>query len=393
LNQSNLRSFVSDIDRPQPKFPMKRPLNSAIQAAVMSRRKAIKLVGLSAATVAVSPLALSSCQSAQSQPGQNATPKSQSQRNSTSEILLKEIPQTKEQVPAIGMGTFLTFDVKSDQPRNHLQQVMSRFRDAGGRMIDVSPLYGMSEVNVGEFASTLGITNNLFIANKVWATGEYLGDRSQATRQFEQSLKRLSRDRLDAMQVHSLVNVDAMLPLLRAWKQEGRVRYVGITHHEPVYFAPIVQWIERGNLDFVQVRYSIAQRQAEERILPAAVERGVAVLANMPFKKARLFELVKGQPLPAFAREIGCEHWAPFFLKYVISHPGVTAAIPATTNPDHMAQNMGALRGALPDQAMRARMVQHMESIPGFDKLTQTPWDPGKQFSGLVRLPNPRPVG
>lgn len=195
------------------------------------------------------------------------------------------------------------------------------------------------------------------------------------------------------MQVHSLVNVDVMLPLLRAWKQEGKVRYVDITHHEPVYFAAIAQWIERENLDFVQVRYSIAQRQAEERIFPAAAERGVAVLANMPFEKARLFELVKGQPLPDFAREIGCENWAQFFLKYVISHPAGTAAIPATTNPDHVAQNMDALRGALPDQAMRARMVQHMESISGFDKVTQTSWYPGKQFNGLVRLPNPRPIG
>jgi diketogulonate reductase-like aldo/keto reductase len=228
---------------------------------------------------------------------------------------------------------------------------------------------------------------------KVWATGQFLGDRSQAQRQFEQSLKRLSRDRIDVMQVHSLVNVDVMLPLLRAWKQEGRIRYVGITHHEPIYFGAIEQWIERGNLDFVQVRYSIAQRQAQERLLPAAAERGVAVLANMPFEKARLFELVKGQPLPDFAGEIGCENWAQFFLKYAISHPAVTCAIPATSNPDHVAQNMGALRGPLPDRAIRARMVKHMESIPGFDTLTQTSWYPGKQFSGLVRLPNPRPIG
>jgi diketogulonate reductase-like aldo/keto reductase len=210
---------------------------------------------------------------------------------------------------------------------------------------------------------------------------------------FEQSLKRLSRDRIEAMQVHSLVNVDVMLPLLRAWKQEGRIRYVGITHHEPVYFGAIENWIQRGNLDLVQIRYSIAQRQAEERLLPMAADRGVAVLANMPFEKARLFELVRGRPLPDFAREIDCENWAQFFLKYAISHPAVTCVIPATSNPDHMAENMGALRGALPDQAMRTRMVKHMESIPGFDKVTQTSWYPGKQFNGLVRLPNPRPIG
>lgn len=287
----------------------------------------------------------------------------------------------------------MTFDALPDQPRAHLQQVMRHFWDAGGRLIDVSPLYGMSEVNVGEFAKALGITNNLFITNKIWATGQYLGDRSQAQQQLEQSMKRLSRDGIDAMQVHSLVNVDVIIPLLRAWKKEGRIGYLGVTHHEPLYFAALERWINNGDLDFVQVRYSIAQRAAEERIFPAAAERGTAVLVNMPFEKARLFELVKEQPLPDFASEIGCENWAQFFLKYTISHPAVTCAIPATTNPNHVAENMRALRGPLPDNKMRARMVKHMESIPGFDKLTQSPWYPGKQFSGLVRLPNPRPIG
>jgi diketogulonate reductase-like aldo/keto reductase len=354
----------------------------------ISRRTALKLTGLSAASAVItSAFGNRSSAEAQTVPSDTQTPLD------PSSLITKEIPQTKERIPEIGLGTFMTFDVKSDQPRDNLREVMRRFQASGGRMIDVSPLYGLSKVNVGEFARTLGMTSNLFIANKVWATGEFLGDRTSAQRQFEQSLKRLSRDRIEAMQVHSLVNVDVMLPLLRLWKQESRIRYVGITHHEPVYFAAIERWIERGNLDFVQVRYSIAQRQVEERLLPMAAERGVAVLVNMPFEKARLFELVKGQPLPDFAREIGCENWAQFFLKYAISHPAVTCAIPATSNPNHLAENMGALRGELPDQAMRTRMVKHMESIPGFDKVTQTSWYPNKQFSGLVRLPNPRPVG
>lgn len=270
---------------------------------------------------------------------------------------------------------------------------MRRFWDAGGRLVDTSLLYSMSEVNVGEFARTLGLTNDLFITNKTWATGEYLGDRSQAQRQLEQSLKRLSRDRIDVMQVHSLVNVDAILPLLKAWKKSGKIRYVGVTHHDPLYFAALERWIENGDLDFVQLRYSIRQREVEDRILRAAAAQRTAVLANMPFEKARLFELVKGQPLPDFASEIGCENWAQFFLKYVISHPAVTCAIPATTNPDHVVENMGALRGSLPDNSTRARMVKHMESLPGFDNLLQTPWYPGKTFNGLVRLPNPRPTG
>lgn len=355
-------------------------------SAALSRRTTLRLMGLGAASTVIFST-LPGCGTRQAQ-GQTSPG-----LNQPSDLITKEIPQTKERVPAIGLGTFMTFDVKPDQSRENLREVMRRFQAAGGRVLDVSPLYGLSEVNVGEFAAALGMTKNLFITNKVWATGEFLGDRSQAQKQFDQSLKRLSRDRLDVMQVHSLVNVDVMLPLLRTWKQEGKVRYVGITHHEAVYYGAIEQWIGRGNLDFVQVRYSIAQRQAEDRILPAAADRGVAVLVNMPFEKARLFELVKGRSLPDFAREIGCENWAQFFLKYTISHPAVTCAIPATANPDHVAQNMGALRGALPDQAVRTRMVKHMESIPGFNKLTQTSWYPGKQFNGLVRLPNPRPVG
>jgi diketogulonate reductase-like aldo/keto reductase len=348
----------------------------------LSRRTTLRLMGLGAAS-AVIPSALSGYKTGQAQ-DQTSSPL----RNQSSELITKEIPRTKERVPAIGMGTFLTFDVLENQPRDNIRQVMRRFWEGGGRMIDVSPLYGMSEANVGEFAKALGITNNLFITNKIWATGEYLGDRSQAERQFEQSLKRLSRDRIDAMQVHTLVNVDIILPLLKEWKQAGKIRYVGVTHHEmPLYSPAMLNWIEKGDLDFVQIRYSILERGAEERILPAAAERGTAVLANMPFEKARLFQLVQGRSLPDFAREIGCENWAQFFLKYVISHPAVTAAIPATTNPDHVAQNMGALKGALPDNAMRARMVEHMESLPGFDKLTQTPPYPGKQFTGLVSLP------
>jgi diketogulonate reductase-like aldo/keto reductase len=356
---------------------------------IVSRRSTLGLLGFGAACAALTPTLLQMAQAqnqTQNQPSQPAP-------NQPSQIITKEIPRTKKKLPAIGLGTFMTFDVLSNQPRDHLQQVMRRFWDAGGRLIDVSPLYGMSEVNVSEFARTLGLTNDLFITNKIWATGEYLGDPSQAQRQLEQSLKRLSRDRIDVMQVHSLVNVDAILPLLKAWKKEGKIRYVGVTHHDPLYFAALEKWIENGDLDFVQVRYSIHQRGAEERILPAAAKRGTAVLANMPFEKARLFELVKGRSLPDFAGEIRCENWAQFFLKYVISHPAVTCAIPSTTNPNHVAENMGALREPLPDDSMRARMVKHMESLPGFDKLLQTPWYPGKKFNGLVRLPNPRPIG
>lgn len=358
---------------------------------LFSRRTVIKAMGLGAATTTFTSLALGGDRSAQSQVERNQTVQNSTEQINTTQpsgVITKSIPRTNEVVPAIGMGTFLTFDVLSDQPRDHLQDVMRRFWQGGGQMIDVSPLYGMSEINVGEFAAALNITDDLFITNKIWATGEYLGDDSHALRQLEQSMQRLSRDRIDAMQVHSLVNVEMVIPFLREWKQDGRIRYLGVTHHDlPLYAAPITRWIKNGELDFVQVRYSIFERGVEERILPAAADQGTAVLVNMPFEKARLFEVVQGHPLPDFASEIGCENWAQFFLKYVISHPAVTCAIPATTNPAHVTENLGAMREPLPDQAMRARMVRHMESLPGFGNLAQIPWYPGKQFSGMVRLP------
>ncbi|HIK13796.1 MAG TPA: aldo/keto reductase [Leptolyngbyaceae cyanobacterium M33_DOE_097] len=348
----------------------------------LSRRTTLRLMGLGAVSTVI-PTVVNGCGIRVAQ-GQASSPV----QNQASDLLMKEIPRTKERIPAIGMGTFLTFDVLQNQPRNNLQQVMRRFWENGGRMIDVSPLYGMSEVNVGEFAETLGFTDELLIANKIWATGDYLGDRSHAQQQFEQSLKRLSRDRLDLLQVHSLVNVEMMVPLLKEWKQENKIRYIGVTHHDlPLYAAPIERWIKNGDLDFVQIRYSIFERGVEDRILPAAAEQGTAVLVNMPFEKARLFEVVQSQPFPDFAREIGCENWAQFFLKYVISHPAVTAAIPATTNPNHVVENLGALRGPLPDNQMRTRMVQYMQNLPGFDRIAQMPWYPGKKFAGLVRLP------
>jgi diketogulonate reductase-like aldo/keto reductase len=262
---------------------------------------------------------------------------------------------------------------------------MRRFWDAGGRVVDTSPLYGSGEISVGDFATCLGITNDMFITNKIWSTGEFLADDSHARRSLEQSMQRLWRNKIDVMQVHSLVNVDVIVPILRAWKQEGRIRYFGVTHHELPYFPALAQWVEKGNLDFVQVHYSIHTRKAEERILPAAAERGTAVLVNMPFEKARLFKIVEGYQLPDFAKEIGAENWAQFFLKWVISNPAITCAIPATSNPAHESENIGALKGPLPDKEMRARMVKHMETIPGFDKLAEMPAYPGKAYNGLIR--------
>ncbi|WP_245974160.1 aldo/keto reductase [Bosea caraganae] len=304
-----------------------------------------------------------------------------------SPVTTRAIPSSNEAVPALGLGTFLVFDLLPGAKRDNLREVMKTYADAGARVVDTSPLYGSAQYSVGQLATELGITERLFIANKVWATGEYLADESQARRSLELSQRALWRERIDAMHVHSLVNVDVVLPYLRAWKKEGLIRYTAISHYENQYHEPLAALVEAGNLDIVQVNYSIFNRAAESRILPAARDRGVAVFTNMPFEKARLFQVVQGRPLPDFAREFGAANWAQFFLKFAMSHPAVTCVLAATADPAHAAENVGALRGPLPDQAMRQRMVRHMETIPGFDRIAATPWYPGKaqMYQGLIR--------
>jgi diketogulonate reductase-like aldo/keto reductase len=298
--------------------------------------------------------------------------------------LTKTLPRTDATVPAVGLGTFMTWDVLPGEPREHLREVLRRFFEGGGRVVDTSPLYGTGEINVGDFATSLGINSRLFVTNKIWSTGEYLADESHARRSLEASLRRLWRGQIDVMQCHSLVNVDAIVPILQAWKKEGRIRYVGVTHHENPYMPLLVDWVERGTVDFVQVNYSIYSRNAEQRLLAAAAERGVGVLVNMPFEKARLFKVIEGRPLPPFASELGIENWAQYFLKWVVSHPAVTCALPSTSNPEHQSQNIGALRGPMPDREMRERMANHMETIPGFQRIGQMAWYPDKRYAGLI---------
>jgi diketogulonate reductase-like aldo/keto reductase len=180
----------------------------------------------------------------------------------------------------------VTFDVLPGGKRDNLLEVPRRFWSAGGRIIDASPLYGMAEVNVGHFPSTLGINDRVFVSNKMWATGEYLADDSQAAHSLELSRERLWRDQIHLMQCHSLVNVDGIVLLMRAWKKEGRIRYLGVTHHQPSYFDALAEWVEKVDVDFVQVHYSIHTRQAEQRILPAAADRGIAVNEHAARKSA-----------------------------------------------------------------------------------------------------------
>ncbi|MCT2581625.1 aldo/keto reductase [Actinophytocola gossypii] len=301
-------------------------------------------------------------------------------------LLTRRIPSTGERVPAVGLGTFMTFDQWPSEPRTAIREVFRRFWTGGGRVVDTSPLYGLSEGNIGEFSRDLGVNRAMFCANKLWTTGPFLNDDSHAVAQRDQSFTRLDRERLDVVQVHSLTAVEMHLPILRRWKAEGRIRMLGVTHHDPMYFPILEHWIRTGDLDFVQVHYSIQMREAEKRLLPLAADHGTAVLVNMPLEKARLHDIVHGRRLPKVAEEIGAESWAQFFLKYVLAHPAVTAVLPATTNPDHVVDNLGAMRGPLPDRRARRDMIREMELVDGFRELQSRPWYPGKTFDGQVRL-------
>ncbi|HEX2317007.1 MAG TPA: aldo/keto reductase [Thermomonospora sp.] len=302
-------------------------------------------------------------------------------------VPMREIPRTGERIPVMGLGTFMTWDILPRHPRGRLREVLRRLWEGGGTVVDTSALYGMSEVNVGDAARALGLTDRLFLTNKTWATGEYLNHTGQADRQFAQSQRRLSRRRIDVLQVHSLANAEMNVALHQRWKREGRMRYAGVTHHVfPAYVPAMEHWMRTVPLDFVQIRYSIFMREAERTLLPLAADRGIAVQVNMPLEKGRLHHLVRGRELPGFAREF-CDGWTDFFLKYVISHPAVTNVVPGTGDPDHMTQNLRAARGDLPDQATRERMVAHLRTIPGFDDLERMPWYPGRVWDkGLVRL-------
>lgn len=311
----------------------------------------------------------------------------QSPSGSIQPAITRQIGRTGRSVTALGLGTFLTFDLVPGDPRDRLREVVARYAAGGGGLIDTSPLYGSAEVTVGAILSEMPETHDIFLANKIWSTGEYLGDTSHATASLEQSKLRVWRSTIDLMQCHSITNAGVVLPLLQAWKKEGHIGHVGVTHHESSYQAELTRFVDRGEVDVVQTNYSIFNRTAEERLLPTAADRGVGVLVNLPLEKARLMHIVQDRPLPDFAREFEAASWAQFFLKWVIAHPAVTCVLCGTSDPDHMSDNLGAMRGSLPDEAMRRRMVRHMETIPGFDAIGTMPWYPGKDalYRGQIR--------
>jgi aryl-alcohol dehydrogenase-like predicted oxidoreductase len=277
----------------------------------------------------------------------------------TTAPLKRPIPKTGELLHAVGLGTWQTFDVGGDAGgRAAAREVLARFVKAGGQMVDSSPMYGSSESVVGDLVADLGVEKSVFLATKVWTSG-----RESGIRQMEESMRRMRTNRIDLMQVHNLTDVKTQLNTLREWKAQGRIRYLGITHYHEGAYAELERLIRSEQLDFAQFNYNVASTAAEERLLPACTEFQTAVIVNRPFEEGDLFRRVKGRELPGWTQEFDCNSWAQFFLKFILSHPAVTCAIPATRNPDYLVDNMGAALGRLPDAAMRRRMVQHMRGL------------------------------
>ena len=274
-------------------------------------------------------------------------------------IITRPIPSTGERLPAIGLGTWQTFDVGDDTAaRAPLREVLSAMTESGAKLIDSSPMYGSSESVVGDLVAELKLRPQLFLATKVWTSG-----REEGIRQMEQSFRRLRVEKLDLMQVHNLVDVAVHTRTLADWKQAGRVRYVGITHYTSSAFREVERWLKGGNYDFLQINYSLDEPEAHERLLPLAHDKNAAVIVNRPFGKGSMFRRTRGKPLPDWARELGIASWAQYFLKWIVAHPAVTCAIPGTSKPEHMQDNLGAAHGALPDAAMRDRMARYFAAL------------------------------
>ena len=266
--------------------------------------------------------------------------------------LSRTIPSSGESVPVLGLGTWRTFDVRSAADRAPLEQCLAEFSTVPGGMIDTSPMYGRSEDVVGDLMTKLGVRDRLFVATKVWTSGKKRG-----VDQMEQSMKKLRVSQVDLMQVHNLVDVGTHLETMRAWKAEGRIRYIGVTHYTAGHHDDVARVLESEPVDFVQINYSVAEREADRSIFPLAAERGIAVIVNRPFGGGNVLGRLSSKPVPSWASDIDCSTWAQLLLKYVISHPAVTCVIPATSKVEHLRDNMRAAIGRMPDDAMRDEIV------------------------------------
>ena len=307
-----------------------------------ARRRALKILSASIGIAMTMP-------SAQSQPNANT-------------LIKRPIPKSdkgRDTLPVVGIGTWQTFDVSPQAPeRAELKQVLHEFVAHGGTVVDSSPMYGEAERVVGDLTTELGNRDQLFFATKIWTSGQQAG-----VRQMEQSFKLMRTSRMDLMQIHNLLDLNVHTRTLRDWKASGKIRYMGITHYHAGAHADLEKLIKTNTYDTVQFNYSMAEREAEARLLPACVEAGVAVIINRPFAQANLFGRVKGKPLPAWAAEFDCTSWAQFFLKYLLGHPAVTCVIPGTRRVTHLQDNIQAGMGRLPDAALRKRMVEYLGGL------------------------------
>lgn len=270
----------------------------------------------------------------------------------------RPIPSTQEALPVVGCGTWIGFDVAAGSAEyQRLPGVLDALFAAGGKVIDSSPMYGRAEAVTGDLLAASNQRSKAFLATKVWTSGREAG-----IAQMEQSFARLRTDRIDLMQVHNLVDWRTHLKTLRGWKDKGRVRYIGITHYTSSAYVEVEAVLRAEKLDFLQINYSLDAREAEQRLLPLASERGVAVIVNMPFGGGGLLRRLRDKPLPPWAGEIGCTSWAQVLIKFVLGHPAVTCTIPGTSRAEHMADNAAAGAGAIPDAAFWRRKDV---SLPG----------------------------
>lgn len=309
----------------------------------MNRRNALGMIGATVAGIAAGdspaqpPIAL---------PSPPSTPPSSS---SGSKILMRPIPSSGELTPVIGLGTWQTFDVgPSAAERAPLDAVLREFAGMGGKLIDSSPMYGTSETVAGDLIAKNGLRQKLFIATKVWTSGKAAG-----MRQMEDSMRKLQARPIDLIQVHNLLDVEAHLDTLRDWKRQGLVRHIGVTHYTASAHEAVGRVIAAQPVDFIQINYSVGEREAEQQLLPFARERGIAVIANRPYAGGELLRRLRSKPLPPWAADIDCSSWAQLLLKFVVSHPAMTCAIPATAKVEHLRENMQAGYGRMPDAKMR----------------------------------------
>ncbi|MGK2856887.1 MAG: aldo/keto reductase [Thermoanaerobaculia bacterium] len=277
----------------------------------------------------------------------------------SSPLLVRRIPSSGEAVPLVGLGSWITFNVGSDRVlRDECTEVVRAFLESGGRLVDSSPMYGSSQAVIGYALAKLGRPAQLFSTDKVWTSD---GDEGPA--QVEESRRRWGVAKFDLMQVHNLVAWERHLPLLQRMKKEGRLRYVGISTSEGRRHDEFERVMRTQVLDFVQLTYNPVDREAESRLLPLAKERGIAVLVNRPFQQGSLTRRLARHPLPVWAAELGARSWAQLILKFIVSHPAVTCAIPATSVAAHARENVGAARGPLPDDAMRRRIAEQIRRL------------------------------